>query len=298
MVNPGKRNLLKVKKVVDFGLYLDGGESGEILLPRQYVPEGVPPGEELDVFVYYDSEDRMIAITGKPLVEVGQFAFLRCVDVTHIGAFLDWGLPKDLLVPFREQRNKMQKGKSYVVYVYVDPVSQRIVASEKVDKFLDNLPVDFEPGEEVDLMIYSESVIGYKAIIDEVRSGILYRNEVFQELEPGMRLKGYIKKVREDQKIDLMIHKPGYQKLDAFAEKILEFIKANGGSMEITDRSSPEVIYETFGISKKNFKKAVGGLYKKKLVVIDKDRIGLNEERKNGEKEKNQEPGARNQEKQ
>ncbi len=281
MIEPGKRNLLKVKKTVDFGVYLDGGESGELLLPQQYLPEGVSVGDELEVFVYYDSEDRLIATPKKPLAEVGQFAVLQCVAVTGVGAFLDWGLPKDLLVPFREQREKMQKGKNYVVYLYIDLVTQRIVASEKVDKFLDYLPVEFEPGEEVDLILYDETDIGYKAIIDEVRSGILYKNEVFQELAPGMKLKGYIKKVREDNKIDLMIHRPGHKKVDVFAEKILEYIKANGGKTEITDSSSPEVIYAAFGISKKNFKKAVGGLYKKREVVIGKDGIWLNKEMNN-----------------
>jgi len=257
MVEPGKINKLRVNKIVDFGIYLDGGEMGEILLPKRYVPEGVFVGDELDVFIYYDSEDRMIATTEKPLAEVEKFAFLECVAVTQVGAFLNWGLTKDLLVPFREQREKLVKGKKYVVYVYNDFTTKRIVASAKVDKFLDNLPVEFEQGEEVDLIIIGESDLGYKAIVDEVSSGILYKNEVFQDLKPGQQIKGYISKIREDEKIDLTLYKPGHEKLDEFSEKILE------------------VIYSTFGISKKNFKKALGGLYKKRLVVIEEDKIRL-----------------------
>ena len=277
MAEIGKTNTLKIKKVVDFGVYLDGGEMGEILLPQKFVPSGAFAGDEVEVFVYFDSEDRPVATTEKPLAQVGQFAYLKCVAVTNIGAFLAWGLSKDLLVPFREQQKKLEEGKSYVVYVYVDYTTERIVASAKVGKFLDNLPVEFEPGEEVDLMIYDESDIGYKAIVDEVSSGIIYKNEVFRPLNLGEQLKGYVKKVREDEKIDLQIYKPGYQKLDAFSEKILEYIRANGGQMGITDKTSPRIIYETFGFSKKNFKKAIGGLYKRRLIVIDKEVIRLSE---------------------
>ena len=273
MAEIGKTNTLKIKKVVDFGVYLDGGEMGEILLPQKFVPSGAFAGDEVEVFVYFDSEDRPVATTEKPLAQVGQFAYLKCVAVTNIGACLS----KDLLVPFREQQKKLEEGKSYVVYVYVDYTTERIVASAKVGKFLDNLPVEFEPGEEVDLMIYDESDIGYKAIVDEVSSGIIYKNEVFRPLNLGEQLKGYVKKVREDEKIDLQIYKPGYQKLDAFSEKILEYIRANGGQMGITDKTSPRIIYETFGFSKKNFKKAIGGLYKRRLIVIDKEVIRLSE---------------------
>ncbi|NQU85457.1 MAG: GntR family transcriptional regulator [Mariniphaga sp.] len=276
MVEVGKTHSLKVKKIVDFGVYLDAGDEVEILLPLRYVPEGVFGGDEIEVFVYYDSEDRLIATTEKPFAQVGQFAFLKCVAVTNFGAFLDWGLMKDLLVPFREQRHKLEEGKSYVVFVYMDLTTKRIVASAKVDKFLDNLPVEFEPGEEVDLIIYGESDLGYKAIVDDVSSGILYKNEVFQTLEDGQQLKGYIKKVREDDKIDLMLHKPGHEKLDSFSEQILDYIKANDGKIKITDKSSPDEIYSIFNISKKNFKKAIGGLYKKKLIVIEEDGIRLN----------------------
>ncbi|MBN2775235.1 MAG: GntR family transcriptional regulator [Prolixibacteraceae bacterium] len=275
MAEVGKINKLKIIRSVDFGVYLDGEELGEILLPQKYVPEGFFGGDEIEVIVYFDSEDRIIATTEKPLAEVGQFAFLECVAITKVGAFLNWGLQKDLLVPFREQRHKLEEGKSYVVYVYLDHTTNRIVASAKVDKFLDNLPVEFEEGEEVDLLIYGISEIGYKAIVDEVSSGILYKNEVFKPVKVGEQLKGYIKKVREDDKIDLTLYKPGYQKLDEFSEQIVEYLKANDGIMDITDKSSPDEIYSTFGISKKNFKKAIGGLYKQRIIIIDNESIRL-----------------------
>lgn len=275
MAEIGKINTLKINRKVDFGVYLDGGDSGEILVPQKYVPEGVSEGDSIEVFVYFDSEDRLIATTEKPFAKVGEFAFLKCKAVTPVGAFLDWGLLKDLLVPFREQRQKMAEGQWYMVYIYLDLTTNRIVASAKVDKFLDNLPVEFEPDEEVDLIIYGQSDLGFKAIVDEVSSGILYKNEVFEDLTVGQHLKGYIKKVREDGKIDLQLFKSGLEKLDTFSEEILDFLKANDGVMRITDRSSPEEVYATFGFSKKNFKKAIGGLYKKHVIVIGDNEIRL-----------------------
>lgn len=275
MAEIGKINTLKINRQVDFGVYLEGGESGEILMPQKYVPEGFFGGDMVEVFVYYDSEDRLIATTEKPLAKVGEFAFLRCKAVTSVGAFLDWGLTKDLLVPFREQRQKLVEGQWVVVYVYLDLTTSRIVASAKIDKFLDNLPVEFEPGEEVELMIFGQSDLGFKAIVDDVSSGILYKNEVFEDLKIGQRLTGYIKKVREDGKIDLQLTKPGIERFDDFSEKILAFLKENGGMMTLTDNSSPEAIYATFGFSKKNFKKAIGSLYKKHAIVIGDNEIRL-----------------------
>jgi uncharacterized protein len=275
MVEIGKTNKLKINRKVDFGVYLEGGELGEILMPRKYAPEVFYGGDEIEAFVYYDSEDRLVATTEKPLAKVGEFAFLKCIAVTNVGAFLDWGLAKDLLVPFSEQRQKMVEGHWYVVYVYIDHTTSRIAASAKIDKFLDNLPVEFEQDEEVDLLIYGVSDLGYKAIIDDVSSGILYKNEVFEDLNIGQQLKGYIKKVREDGKIDLQLYKPGREKFDLFEEKIFGFLKENGGAMKYTDNSSPEEIYATFGISKKNFKKAIGGLYKKHAIAIGDNEIRL-----------------------
>jgi len=275
MAEIGKYNTLEIVKEVDFGLYLDGGEMGEILLPKRYIPEGAKPGSSLEVFIYLDSEDRPVATTEKPFAKAGEFAFLKCVDVTRVGAFVDWGLPKNLLVPFREQKMPMEAGKSYVVYVYFDIESRRMAASAKIEKFIDNIPVEFEEGEEVELIIYAQTDLGYKAIVDDASTGILYKNEVFQPVRIGQKLTGYVKKVREDEKIDLMLLKPGYEKVGEMEEQILEFIRKNNGFTSVTDKSSPEIIYELFGMSKKNYKKALGALYKKRLVLLGPDGVRL-----------------------
>ena len=271
----GKVNELKVVKEVDFGIYLDGGEYGEILMPKRYVPEDCKPEDMINAFIYRDSEDRIIATTETPKAMVDQFAFLKVKSVTTVGAFLDWGLPKDLLVPYREQSHKMESGKSYPVYLYLDNETERIVASSKINRFLDNLPPKFEENQEVDLFIISKTDIGYKAIINNFHTGILYHNEVFRTINQGQRLKGYIKKVREDEKIDLCLEKPGFEKQDAMSETILTYLKNNDGFMELTDKSAPEKIYAIFETSKKNFKKAIGSLYKKKLVSIEENGIRL-----------------------
>ncbi|VAW24262.1 S1 RNA binding domain [hydrothermal vent metagenome] len=275
MAEIGKINNLEIVKEVDFGVYLDGEEDGEILLPKRYIPDGAVIGDVLEVFIYLDSEDRIIATTEKPLATAGEFAFLEVVAVTPFGAFLNWGLPKDLLVPFREQWQKMEVGRSFIVYIYLDHESKRIVASSKVEKFLDNLPVEFEVGEEVDLMVFGETELGYKAIVDDISTGILYKNEVFQTVKTGQLLKGYIKKIRDDEKIDLSLQKPTVRRFDEFTEKVLSFLKENNGSMPLTDKSPPEAIYEIFGMSKKNFKKAIGALYKKRMIIIDEGAIRL-----------------------
>jgi len=275
MVEIGKMNHLKVVKELNFGLYLDGGEQGEILLPIRYVPQDCKSGDEIDVFIYFDSEDRIIATTEIPFAMVDDFALLQVVSVNAVGAFLDWGLSKDLLVPFREQKRSMQEGRWYIVKVYFDKTSKRIAASAKIDSFLDNLPPDYEEGQEVDLMICNETDLGYQAIINNLHWGILYKNEVFQSLERGQKIKGFIKKVRDDEKIDLSLLRPGYKKVDDISGKILEYLKFNNGFMELTDKSSPEVIYSVLGISKKAFKMTIGGLYKKGLVSLEEKGIRL-----------------------
>lgn len=276
MIKVGKLNTLRVVKVLDFGVYLDGHEFGEILLPRRYVPEDCEVDSEVEVFIYYDSEDRIIATTAKPLAQVDEFAYLKVAAVNSIGAFLDWGLMKDLLVPFREQQQTMEIGKYYIVFLYVDSDSKRIVASAKLDKFLDNIPPEYEEGEEVDILIANQTDIGYKAIVNHAHWGILYKNEVFQTLMKGLRLRAFIKKVREDDKIDLSLHKPGYERIDPIAAKLLDKIKLNNGVLRLTDKSHPELIYERLGISKKAFKMAVGALYKAKLITLNPDGIYLN----------------------
>ncbi len=273
MAEIGKYNVLTVVKDLDFGLYLDGDELGEILLPRRYVPINCTVDDELEVFIYLDSEDRLIATTEMPEATVGEFAYLQALEVGKVGAFMDWGLPKDLLVPFREQKVNIEKGKGYVVYVYLDDESRRIAASSKVEKFLDNIPPEYEEGEEVDLLIYNESDLGYKAIINNTHSGIIYANEVFKKIRKGDRFKGYIKKVRPDDKIDLMLDKPGYEKVDAIAQSILNILQQNQNFLKITDKSPSEEISAMFGISKKSFKKAIGALYKQRIISIDSDGI-------------------------
>ncbi|MBI5538493.1 MAG: GntR family transcriptional regulator [Bacteroidia bacterium] len=275
MAEIGKLNSLRVVKEVDFGLYLDGGEHGEILLPKRYVPENAKPEDILEVFIYLDSEDRVIATTETPHIMVGEFACLKAVAITSMGAFLDWGLMKDLFVPFREQKQKMEEGKWYVVTVYLDYDSKRLVASAKIEKFLDNLPPEYDAGEEVDLLISGETDLGFNAIINNKHLGVLYKNEVFQPLKKGDRIKGYIKKIREDEKIDLILQKPGYQKVDNISMRIVDVLKEHKGFIAITDKSDPDTIYNLFGVSKKTFKKAIGSLYKFRVISIEDKGIRL-----------------------
>lgn len=275
MAEIGKLNELKVVKELDFGIYLDGGEHGEILMPKRYVPEGCKPEDMIQAFIYRDSEDRLIATTEKPFAMVGDFALLKAVSVTTVGAFLDWGLSKDLLVPYREQSHAIEIGKKYVVYIYLDIESQRIVASTKIDRFLDNLPPMFKPDEEVSLFLVSKSELGYKAIINNTHTGIIYKNEVFQSLKQGQLLKGYIKKIRDDHKIDLYIQKKGPVQREELTTKILAYLKENDGVMNITDKSDPKEIYKQFEVSKKIFKVAIGTLYKQRMIIIEENFIRL-----------------------
>lgn len=271
----GKYNQLEVVKEVDFGIYLNGGDDGEILLPSRYVPEGCKPGDMLNVFIYLDNEERLIATTLQPKVQVGEFACLEVAWVNEYGAFLDWGLMKDLFVPFREQKMKMQKGHRYVVHAHVDEDSYRIMASAKVEKFLSKEHPEYQPGEEVEIMVWQRTDLGCKVIVDNKFGGLLYQREIFQTLEPGMKMQAYVRQVREDGKIDLTLQKDGFQKVDDFSAVLLQYIKDQGGHTRLNDKSPAEEIYETFGVSKKTFKKAVGDLYKKRLVLLVEDGIRL-----------------------
>ncbi|NCB07013.1 MAG: GntR family transcriptional regulator [Bacteroidia bacterium] len=275
MAEIGKLNILKVVRETDNGVYLDGENLGEILMPRKFITDEVRETLDAEVFIYTDSEDRLVATTETPLAKVGEFAFLKVVATSRFGAFLDWGLPKDLLVPFREQKAKMADGGTYLVYVYLDLQTNRIAASAKIDKFLDNTPPNYEPGDEVDLLIAEETELGFKAIVNSEHWGMLYKNQVFQPLFIGQKTKGYVGKVRDDDKIDLLPEKPGYEKVDAISQKILDELKLNRGFMAVSDTTSPEMINALFGISKKNFKKAIGSLYKKRLIIFDLDGIRL-----------------------
>ena len=275
MAQIGRINRLTVKRVRDYGAHLDGGESGDILLPKRYVPKECRPGDTVEVFVFIEGRNRLRATTRKPYATVGQFASLRVKANTASGSFMDWGLDKDLLVPKREQQTGMAEGHSYVVHVFLDEKSGRITASAKLERFLNLQPPEYSEGEEVDLLICGKTDLGYKAIVNNAHWGMLFKSDVFGDLRIGRQLKGYIKKVRPDYKIDLLLQKPGYEKVDKISRLILKTIKKHGGRIEVTDKTPPEEIYALFGVSKKTFKKAIGALYKKRLVTLDADGIRL-----------------------
>lgn len=265
----GKTNWLSIVRPTDFGLILDGGDLGDILMPNCYIPNDWKTGEVLEVFVMRDSEDRLVATSLKPLAQVDEFACLQVISTTSIGAFLDWGLPKDLFVPFREQKMPLREGQSIVVRVYFDEVSGRIAATTKLDRFLDKTEPHYEPNEKVGLLICNKTDLGYKAIVNDRHWGVIFYNEVFQPLERGQRIEGYIKQVRPDGKIDLSIQKTDANRFSSLADLIIAYLKEQGGFMPITDKSPPDTIYNLFGVSKKTYKRAVSGLYKKRLVTFE-----------------------------
>lgn len=278
MANIGERASLKILHEKSFGLFLDGGELGEILLPHREIPRGCSIGECLDVFLYNDSEDRPVATLTTPKAMPGQFARLKCVAVTGVGAFLDWGLPKDLLVPFREQKVRMDVGKNYIVHVHIDDQTGRIIASTRLARYIDQGPHDFYPGQAVDLMAYGKTDLGYKAIVNGTHSGLIFANDVFQALQPGESMKGYIAAVRPDGKIDLTLHAAGRAKVDDLEGQILAELKARGGFWAIGDHSSAAEINEELGVSKRTFKQAAGALFRKQKIGIEDKGIRLVEE--------------------
>ncbi len=269
----GEYNLLKVVKDVDFGVYLDGGDEGEVLLPLRYVPEDCKVGDELEVFLYLDNEERLVATTLKPLAQVGDFAFLTVAWVNEYGAFLDWGLMKDLFCPFREQKMKMEKGKGYIVHVHIDEESYRIVASAKVERYFSREFPNYVHGQEVDLLIWQKTDLGFKVIIDNNYPGLVYKDQVFKDIRTGDRIKGYIDIIRDDGKIDVTLQPTGRQMTAEFSRTLLQYLNDNGGICHLTDKSPAEEIYRLFQVSKKNYKKAVGDLYKKRLITINDDCI-------------------------
>lgn len=275
MLQIGKYNTLRVVKLVSFGVYLDGGEGKEILLPTRYVPKGMKVDDEIQVFVYHDNEGRLIATTLRPKAVVGEFAFMRVKSVNDTGAFLDWGLMKDLLVPFKEQKMTMREGKWYLVYVHLDHLTGRIVASARIEKFLGNVPPVYQLNQEVDLLVADDTEIGYKVIVDNLHWGMIYHNQVFQRLERGEHLKGYVKEVREDDKLDISLQPLGYQKIDGISQRILNALQMKEGFLPVHDKSDPEEIYSLFRCSKKAFKQAIGSLYKQRLITIEKEGIRL-----------------------
>ena len=275
MVNLGRHNLLRVIRKVEFGIYLDGGKYGDILLPRQYTNDNMALGDSIEVFIYLDSEDRIVATTLKPKAVVGECAYLKVVQVNRIGAFVDWGLPKDLLVPFSQQQKPMQKGYSYAVYVYVDESTERIAASSRLEDFICEAPDQLRPDQAVELMIYAKSDLGFKAVIDGRYLGQLFENEVFRPLHYGEKLPGFIKRVRTDGKIDLILQQATSLARSSLAGAILEHLGDNNGISTLTDKSPPDHIYGAFGVSKAAYKKALGALYKSRQIKIEKHRITL-----------------------
>jgi predicted RNA-binding protein (virulence factor B family) len=275
MAKIGERASLQILHEKPFGLFLDGGDLGEILLPHREIPRGCSLGEFLDVFLYNDSEDRPVATLLRPKVMPGQFGRLKCVAVTGVGAFLDWGLPKDLLVPFREQKVRMEVGKSYIVHVHVDEQTHRIIASTRLTRHMDQGPHNFRPGQEVELFTFAKTDLGYKAVVNGTHSGLIFASEVFQPLQPGETLKGYIAAVRPDGKIDISLHAPGRAKVDDLEGQILKELEARGGFWAIGDHSSAAEINEELGVSKRTFKQATGALFKKGRITIEKHGIRL-----------------------
>lgn len=271
----GDYNHLKVTKSVDFGMYLDGGDEGEILLPTRYVPEGCKVGDELDVFIYLDQDERPVATTLTPLAKVGEFAYLEVAWVNKYGAFLNWGLMKDLFCPFREQKMRMKQGESYIVYVTIDEDSYRMMASAKVDRYLSKEPPRYKHGDEVDLLVWQKTELGFKVIIDNKYGGLVYEDQVFQYLTTGKRLKGYIDHVRQDGKIDVTIQPTGRRQTEEFSDVLLQYLKDNNGHCELGDKSPAELIADRFKVSKKTFKKAIGDLYRKRLITIGEKGIDL-----------------------
>lgn len=273
----GRMNSLQVVKHTDFGLYLDGGADGEILLPKRYIPSDSPSEVEdwLNVFIYLDSEDKLIATTEKPKVQVGEFASLKVVDINRVGLFLNWGLPKDLLLPHSEEKRPLQIGDYCVVHVFLDKRSKRITATARLDRYLDIAPVTYSAGEEVDLLVVESTDMGFKAIINGKHWGLIHKNEAFKFLRSGMQEKGYIKEIRSDGKISLSLQPVGEDVRDSLAEQIMTKLREQGGTLALSDKSSPEAISAHFRASKGNFKKAIGGLYKQGRIVIHADRIEL-----------------------
>ena len=277
MAEVGKFNKLQVVKEVDFGVYLDGGELDTIFLPQRYVPEVCEIGDWVEVFLYFDSEDLLIATTETPKVEVGRCEILKVIDINNAGAFMDWGLPKDLLVPYSEQHKPMEVGYSYVVYVFHDQDSDRIAASTRLQDHLAEESVWIKPRQSVDLLIAGRTDLGYKAVINDQYLGLIFRDDAFRPLKIGERLPGFVKNIRADGKIDLLISQGTLQGDHDLGEQIIEKLRASGGISSLTDKSDPDEIYRQFKVSKKKYKQALGTLYKSRRITLAPNQIKLAE---------------------
>lgn len=275
MLNIGQMNRLQIIKQVDFGLFLDGGKYGNILLPRRYVPAGAKIGDSLDVFIYLDSDDCIIATTLTPKVMVGQCAHLEVKDVNAVGAFLDWGLPKDLLVPYNEQHKPMEVGSKYVVCVYLDPHTSRITASSRLNHHLEERASGLKLQQEVNLLICGRTDLGFKAVINHTHLGLIFRDNAPRTLLYGEQLKGYIKEIRPDRKIGLSLQPLNSKVRDQLTDVILDYLRDNGGESHLTDKSEPEEIYAQYRVSKGIYKNALSKLYKERKILITKEKITL-----------------------
>ena len=275
MLNLGTYNTLRIVKRVDFGLYLDGGDEGEILLPKRYTNPQMHIGDEIEVFIYLDQDERPVATTERPLAKVGEFACLEVAWTNQYGAFLKWGPMKDLFCPFREQKMRMEQGKRYIVYVKVDDESYRLMATAKVDKYLADERPPYKHGDAADCLVWQKTDLGFKCIIDNRYQGQLYDNQIFQPLHTGDRLTVYVDHVRQDNKIDVTVQPTGHQHTLDFAEVLLRYLYENDGRCDLGDKSPAELIYDRFKVSKKAYKKAIGDLYRRRLITIADDGIKL-----------------------
>ena len=271
----GNYNKLRVVKKVDFGLYLDGEEYGEILLPQKYVTDDMLPGEEVEIFLYRDSEDRLVATTENPYVVVGEVGLLKAKQVSSPGAFMDWGVMKDLLVPFREQTEPIEEGRWYLVYVYLDRVTNRIVGSTKLNKYIGNKPPRYQPGDEVEIIVARRAEIGYRVIVDNLHWGMVYKNDVFDTLRIGDVMHGVVKLVRDDGKVDVTFREQGGERVFQLARHIVGYLEDNNGVMRLCDKSHPDDIKAVFHCSKKDFKKALGYLFKRRRILVADNGVKL-----------------------
>jgi len=276
MIEQGKYIELKIEKRATMGLYLADDSGEEVLIPKKYCTEEMKPGGQIEVFIYKDSEGKKVATTLQPKIFIHEFALLKVTAVTGVGAFLDWGLEKELMVPFREQKQKMEQDRWYIVYLDLDTKTDRLYASNRVERFLQNDQISVKEGDEVSLVILHKTDLGYSVIINHTHKGLIFDNEIFQEINVGDKLSGYVKHIRDDQKIDISLQPIGFRKFnDSNSELIYKKLEENNGFLDITDKSSPDEIYSLFGISKKAFKKSLGALYKQRKILIEPEGIKL-----------------------
>ncbi|MEY8869883.1 S1 RNA-binding domain-containing protein [Meridianimaribacter flavus] len=275
MINIGEYNTLEILRETDPGLFLGDDEGNEVLLPNRYVPESFEIEDKIEVFVYLDNEERLVAVTDKPYIKKGDFAVLRCNQVTKFGAFLDWGMVKELFCPFKEQAFKMRTGGWYLVYCYLDEETERLVASSKTNRFLDNKELTVSQFEEVDIIVSHPSEIGMNVIVNKKHSGLIFNEDIFKDISIGDQLKGYVKKIRHNNKLDIVLEQIGYRSIEPNAELILKELEDNSGYLNLNDKSDPDTIKDQLQMSKKSFKKAIGTLYKQKRIEIKEDGIYL-----------------------